>query len=97
MMIMQEIIAVENIKCGGCARTIENNLNKIPNIQSVVIDVEAGTVAVAGENLQRDELVKTLLSLGYPEKGSVSGISSFKAKATSVVSCAIGRIDKATH
>jgi copper chaperone len=96
-MIMQEIIAVENIKCGGCARTIENNLNKIPSIQSVNINVEEGMVTVEGENLQRDELIKTLLSLGYPEKGSVSGLSSFKAKATSVVSCAIGRIDKATH
>lgn len=94
---MQEIISVENIKCGGCARTIENNLNKIPDIQSVTIDVEAGKVTVEGENLQRDALINTLLSLGYPEKGSVSGLSSFKAKATSVVSCAIGRIDKATH
>lgn len=94
---MQETISVENIKCGGCARTIENNLNKVPEIQSVAIDVETGMVTVEGENLQRDALIKTLLSLGYPEKGSVSGLSSFKAKATSVVSCAVGRIDKATH
>lgn len=94
---MQETISVENIKCGGCARTIENNLTKLPEISTVTIDVEAGMVTIEGENLQRDALIKTLLSLGYPEKGSVSGLSSFKAKATSVVSCAIGRIDKATH
>ncbi len=94
---MQETISVENIKCGGCARTIENNLKKIESLHSVTVNVEAGLITVEGDNLQREELVKLLLSLGYPEKGSVSGLSSFKAKATSVVSCAIGRIDKATH
>lgn len=94
---MQETISVENIKCGGCARTIENNLKKIENLHTVTVNVEEGVITVEGDNLQREELVKLLFSLGYPEKGSVSGLSSFKAKATSVVSCAIGRIDKATH
>lgn len=94
---MQESIAVENIKCGGCARTIENNLKKIENLHSVTVNVEEGLITVEGDNLQREEIVKLLLSLGYPETGSVNGLSSFKAKATSVVSCAIGRIDKATH
>lgn len=94
---MQETISVENIKCGGCARTIENNLKKVENLHTVTVNVEEGVITVEGDNLQREELVKLLLSLGYPEKGSVSGLSSFKAKATSVVSCAIGRIDKATH
>lgn len=94
---MQETISVENIKCGGCARTIENNLKKVENLHTVTVNVEEGVITVEGDNLQREELVKLLLSLGYPEKGSVSGLSSFKAKATSVVSCAIGRIDKTTH
>jgi len=37
-------------------------------------------------------IAKVLLSLGYPEKGSVEGIQALKGKAKSVVSCAMGKM-----
>jgi copper chaperone len=37
-------------------------------------------------------LANLLLSLGYPEKGSVAGMEALKAKGKSFVSCAIGRM-----
>ena len=94
---MQEIITVENVKCGGCAKTIETNLVKNPNVQKVTVDIEQGQVAVEGVNLQRETLIGTLASLGYPEKGSVAGLESLKAKGKSFVSCAIGRMDKSVE
>jgi copper chaperone CopZ len=91
---MQEMIAVENIKCRGCAKTIESNLLKTLEIRTVNVDVEQGLITVEGDNLQREQIAHTLLSLGYPEKGSVAGLESIKAKGKSFVSCAIGRMDK---
>ena len=91
---MQEVITVENIKCQGCAKTIETSLLKTPAIRTVNVDVEQGLVTVEGDNLQREQIAHTLLSLGYPEKGSVAGLESLKAKGKSFVSCAIGRMDR---
>jgi len=91
---MRETLNVENIKCAGCAKTIENGLLKIENVTQVFIEIEDGIVTVEGDNLSKMDLAAHLLKLGYPEKGSVEGLQSVKAKATSFVSCAIGRMDK---
>ncbi|NBT01778.1 MAG: heavy metal transporter, partial [Betaproteobacteria bacterium] len=45
----------------------------------------------ADSNL-RQQIVDKLLSMGYPEKGSVAGLDKGIATAKSFVSCAIGRI-----
>jgi copper chaperone len=89
---MNLTIDVENIKCGGCAGSIKKGLTEDPRVQSVEVDVAEGRVSVeTGEDI-RDELVARLSKLGYPEKGSVEGIKSLKAKAKSFVSCAVGRM-----
>jgi copper chaperone len=90
--MIQTTIMVENIKCQGCVNTIKNALLKTPSIHQVTVDVEQGQVRIAGENLDKENLANLLLSLGYPEKGSVAGIEALKAKGKSFVSCAIGRM-----
>jgi copper chaperone len=35
--------------------------------------------------------------MGYPLVGSVAGLKAAASKAKSFVSCAVGRIDNATH
>jgi len=89
---MQHIIEVENIKCGGCASTIMNKLGKLDGVAQVSVDIEAGRVSVEAAEDSREQLVKTLLHSGYPEKGTAEGIKAAKAKAKSFVSCAIGRM-----
>ena len=89
---MKHIIEVENIKCGGCANTIMNKLNKLDGVEQVSVDIEAGRVSVEASDDNREQLVQTLLQSGYPEKGTAEGIKAAKAKAKSFVSCAIGRI-----
>ena len=89
---MEHIIEVENIKCGGCASTIENRLLKIDGVGSVTVDVEAGRVTVTAAEGNRERLIETLLKSGYPEKGSAAGIKAARAKAKSFVSCAIGKM-----
>jgi len=87
-------IQVENIKCGGCANSIRSGLEKLPGVSNVEIDIENGIVRLTADNNQRDEIVAKLTSMGYPETGSVEGLKAAKAKATSFVSCAVGRMSK---
>ena len=82
---------VVNIKCGGCARSIERALQADPRISSVEVDVPAGVVQIEASGDVSGDARAALLRLGYPETGSAEGIAALKAKATSFVSCAVGR------
>jgi len=83
---------VENVKCGGCANTIEKALRADPRITGVTVDASQGLVVIDAPGEARDETAATLAKLGYPEKGSVEGLKSAAAVAKSFVSCAIGRM-----
>lgn len=83
-------IAVENIKCGGCANTITNKLNSHFNTDSTKVDIEKGEVFIDTQN--KEELAKVLLKLGYPETESVEGIRAATTKAKSFISCAMGKM-----
>lgn len=89
---MKHIIDVENIKCGGCASTIETRLRKLDGVTQISVDIEQGRVSVDATDDSREQLVSMLLQSGYPEKGTAEGIRAATAKAKSFVSCAIGKI-----
>lgn len=93
---MSYTIAVENIKCGGCANTIRSRLIEKSLAQGVEVDIEQGQVHIEGNPEWRDQVTLALARMGYPEVGSVEGMKAAAAKAKSFVSCAIGRIDNAT-
>ena len=86
---MTHIIEVENIKCGGCMNSITTALLKIEKVTDVAIDKEAATITIDAEN-DRAIFVKTLTSLGYPEKGQ----NTLLHKGKSFVSCAVGNLTK---
>jgi copper chaperone len=85
---------VENVKCGGCARSIEKALRADPRVTGVIVDPSQGTVAIEATADVRAEAAALLARLGYPEKGSVEGLRSAAAAAKSFVSCAVGRIGR---
>ena len=93
---MSYTLAVENIKCGGCANSIRSRLIEEGLAQTVEVDVELGQVRVDGNPEWRSQVLIELAKMGYPEVGSVEGLRAATAKAKSFVSCAIGRIDNAT-
>jgi copper chaperone len=85
-----EHIAVDNLKCNGCAHTIEKNLLKEESVSKVLIDIKTGELDIEGsDSLDREALIEKLSHLGYPERGT----SNFRHKATSYVSCMVGRIN----
>ena len=62
-----EVFAVKNVKCGGCASTIEQGLAGLPGVRAVEVNFPGGPVTVRGEGLERAALAKKLAALGYPE------------------------------
>ena len=92
MTVNQIQIHVENIKCGGCEKSIIKGLSAIEGIANISINRDQQLVSVDAEDSLRDALVAKLKSMGYPEHGSVSGLAAGFANAKSFVSCAIGRV-----
>ena len=93
--IMEHTFQVENIRCGGCANTITKKLKEMPGVEGVDVHVEDKQVSVTTKLSTdadiRHTIGEKLLKLGYPETGT-SEANNLKAKATSVVSCAIGKV-----
>ena len=86
----QEKIFIENLKCHGCANTIKKGVLKLDGISDVEIKVDESSVSFTmDENMQqRENVLKKLFRLGYPEQGN----NNIRSKATSYVSCAVGRM-----
>ena len=85
-------VEVENIKCGGCENSIVKGINSVAKVANLVIDREKQLVSFTGEEAIKQTVIDKLRSMGYPEKGSVSGLEAGITNAKSFVSCAIGRI-----
>ncbi|GAB5399961.1 MAG: hypothetical protein Aureis2KO_15460 [Aureisphaera sp.] len=83
---------IQNLKCGGCAQTIMNALQRLSGVTKVSVSLENSCVGVhhASED-QLQEIESTLSKLGYPIDGAKNPLSK---KAKSFVSCAIGRMSK---
>jgi copper chaperone len=86
-MKTQEIF-VENIKCGGCMTSIKNTLEKIKGIVKVEINLDEEKISLTGDQYQLSEVIDSLNSMGYPQKGE----NSVFKQAKSYVSCAIGKM-----
>lgn len=92
---MKHTFQVENIRCGGCENTIQKKLKEINGVEDIEVNVEEKIVTVT-TNSTSDSKIHNLISekltsLGYPEVGK-SGSNNLKTKATSIVSCAIGKV-----
>ena len=85
-------IEIDNLKCGGCEKSIVRVLSAMPQVSDLVVDREHQTVRFTGLASDRDAVVQKLRSMGYPEKGSLAGVKAGLANAKSFVSCAVGRM-----
>lgn len=64
---MQEQFSVKNVKCGGCVKSIQDGLRKLPGVAQVDVVIDGGKVTVEGTALDRAQLSAKLSELGYPE------------------------------
>ncbi len=89
---MKTAITIQNLKCGGCAKTITSKLTELEHITDLTVDMDSSTVAFEHTNTDDALAVKKRLkSLGYP---SIDDDNSMGAKAMSFVSCATGKMSK---
>ena len=87
---MKESIVVRNLKCGGCAKTIQSRLSAIEGILNINVEVESSTITFECEDDQILPLVKSKLkAIGYP---GIDDENTFLDKTRSFVSCASGKI-----
>lgn len=87
---MKSRIIIQNLKCGGCAKTILEKLSAVNGIENtrVILDEDAVVFEHQQEGVEIE--VKAILNkLGYPSIEQENGLMS---KARSVVSCAGGRL-----
>jgi len=87
----QNKIEIENLKCGGCVSTITESLGAISGISNIEVDEITDTVSFTGAQELRVMVAEELKNLGYPERGTVSGIDQVYRLAQSYVSCMRGK------
>ena len=68
--------------------SIKHALEKIKGIAKVEINKEEEKISLSGENYQISEIIDSLNSMGYPQKGD----NTLFKQAKSYVSCAIGKM-----
>jgi copper chaperone len=82
-----------NIRSGGCANTITKKLMALEGVTSVDVAIDEQIVTIdSNDKSARLTYIQALYAMGYPERGSVEGMTALKEKAKSVVSCAIGKV-----
>lgn len=83
-------IAVDNLKCSGCATSIKNKLNSLEGVTSVEVNEDNDIVTVEYEHHDHiwEDVIQALKGMGYAEKGT----GNFIDKAKSYVSCAVGKM-----
>lgn len=87
---MNHFVQIQNLKCGGCAKTVMDTLKKLPNVNDITVEVDKSMVAFSTEEGSTLEIVEQKLTeIGYPPVGSKNSVIT---KAKSFVSCATGKM-----
>jgi len=83
---------IQNLKCGGCVKTISSKLSEIKEINDVIVEKDSSSVSFDHQSADDASLVKEALKqMGYP---TIDDENGFVDKAKSFVSCASGKISR---
>lgn len=86
---MTDTIAIQNLKCGGCAASIVKTLRAFPEVRDVSVDFDTAAVIIDTDDAsQRPKYSHALTQAGYPTVGEAN---TWARKVNSYISCAIGR------
>ncbi|TAH25895.1 MAG: heavy-metal-associated domain-containing protein [Cytophagales bacterium] len=83
-------IIIANLKCSGCATTIQNELSKINGVNKVTVDIKTDSIDVEHNDVSLDTLKERLYQLGYPEATEENGLL---LQIKSYASCMIGKVN----
>lgn len=89
---MKTSIIVQNLKCGGCAKTIYPQLGKLKSLSDIEVEIESSKVSFSFNDMEGAlEAKRILKSLGYP---SITDRNSMVYKTKSFISCASGKLNR---
>ena len=92
---MKQTFEVFNVKCGGCASTLKSKLAEEFGEVEVDLDVIPRKITLDIDDKDINKLAKALKKLAYPlASEEMSFMDSTSAKAKSIVSCAIGKMNE---
>ena len=58
-------IIVKGMSCNHCKASVEKNLSKLSNIQSVQVDLAKGKVILQGSSINLNQVKEMIADLGY--------------------------------
>lgn len=85
-----EEIKIANLKCGGCAATINKELLALDGVDEVKVNKETDSVTINYKKEIRSTILERLLQLGYPEATEKNGLL---VQLKSYSSCMMGKIN----
>ena len=86
-------LTLENLKCGGCGKTIQKALSAL-DLVNIVVNPEFDHVSFDSpiEPSQVNAAIAALEALGYPLAHSAGGFKTLKLTAKRYVSYALGKL-----
>lgn len=63
----QTTLTVKGMSCGHCVKSVEDNVGKLAGVESVSVNLNAGTVQVSHDSTQADrsKIEETIEEQGY--------------------------------
>ncbi len=87
-------IKIDNLKCGGCATSIEMGLLALNGVTKAHVIHETDEVEITYEEGTNLLAIKNKLKqMGYPEAGTTQGLEKITTSMKSYVSCAVGKLN----
>lgn len=89
-MDKQGILYVENLKCGGCERTVHKILEGIDGLSNISVSAEEGKISFdpTSDEATLEKAIRFLSKAGYTPIGE----SDLRAKTMSYISCMKGKL-----
>lgn len=64
-----QIYGVEGMTCGHCAQAVTREVSAVDGVESVAVDVAAGTVTVTADDVADDRIASAVDEAGYTFAG----------------------------
>jgi copper chaperone CopZ len=61
----EQTYRVEGMTCAHCVAAVTEEVGRIPGAEHVEVDLESGTLAIRGEEIERDDVRAAVEEAGY--------------------------------
>ncbi len=62
---MSITLSIEGMSCQHCVANVKQSLEAVPGVTAAVVDLEAGSAQVEGQDLSQEQLEQAVIDAGY--------------------------------